>query len=29
MNWLLVPGEEVLEYVCNENNLFFENIGVE
>jgi hypothetical protein len=29
MNWLLAPGEEVLEYVCNENNLYFENIGAE
>jgi hypothetical protein len=29
MTWRLAPGEEVLEYVCNENNQYFENIGAE
>jgi len=29
LTWLLAPGEEVLEYVCNENNQYFENIGAE
>jgi len=27
MVWRLAPGEEVLEYICNENNLYFDNIG--
>ena len=29
MTWRLAPGEEILEYVCNENNQYFENIGAE
>ncbi len=27
MVWRLAPGEEVLEFICNENNLYFDNIG--
>ena len=29
MVWNLVPGEEVLEMICNENNLYHENISPE
>lgn len=29
LTWRLSPGEEILEYVCNENNQYFENIGAE
>lgn len=29
LTWLLAPGEEVLEYVCNENNQYLANIGAE
>jgi hypothetical protein len=27
LRWRLAPGEEVLEYICNENNLYSDNIG--
>lgn len=29
LTWRLAPSEEVLEYICNDNNLFFENIGLQ
>jgi hypothetical protein len=28
MTWQLAPGEEILEYICNENNKFQENAGL-
>lgn len=27
MTWRFAPGEEVLEYICNDNNLYFDNIA--
>lgn len=29
LTWRLAPGEEVLEYICNDNNVYFENIGIQ
>jgi Carboxypeptidase regulatory-like domain len=28
MTWALAPGEEILEWICNENNKFEENAGL-
>ena len=28
LTWELAPGEEILEYICTENNKYRENIGV-
>jgi hypothetical protein len=28
MTWELVPGEEILESICTENNKYLENAGI-
>jgi hypothetical protein len=28
LTWILAPGEEILETICNENNKYTENVGI-